>query len=170
MPVKCRWQSRSWSPVRGGQSKGQSSVTWAVSLQEGVARQSDIWAFAWAPWPNICTRSPGTGLPTFGSSFPIGRFCFVGWIHFNSLSHCPSVCGNAALVSKFLVFIGFAMCPTDIYLVPAVYQAVHLLQGCARVESARALPLAAPCIAGDWNTVCQGWRVNWVLWEGVSCC
>lgn len=86
---------------------------------------------------------------TFGSSFPIGTFCFVGWIHFNSLSHCPSACGSAALVSRFLVFIGFAMRPTGIYLVPAVYQAVHLLQGCSRVESACVLSLAAPCIAGE---------------------
>lgn len=128
MPIKGQWQSRNWSP--GGQSKGHSSVP--CSCEPGVGSCLTAWHLG------ICLGTLATYLHPFTSDrsyLPLALpsrqtgFCFVSWIRFNSLYHFPSMCSSAVLVSRFLVFIGFAMHTTDIYLMPTEYQAVHLIKG-----------------------------------------
>lgn len=68
----------------------------------------------------------------------------VNWIYSNALNHFPSMCRTAALVYGFLAIIGFAMHPTDIYLVPTVYQALHLMQWDSRMKKTHSLPWELP--------------------------
>lgn len=59
------------------------------------------------------------------------------------------VCQLDTLQFTLPFFTGLVMHPTDVYLVPTVYQALHLIQWDSTMKKTYALPLGAPCVVDE---------------------